>query len=170
MKFLPSFTAALIAVFTSGCFSGTGEGKFSGTWLCTHKFSDYPRCSLKFRNNQEIFVENVLDEPFTVKYKKVENDYSHLDLTNSEKIEFEHEYKDTRPNGNIVDRTLNMGLLYHEEDGLPIISVMGFEFDGRGIIVLEELLPEDRLVDGFKSKLAHRLNDRPAGSTMRRME
>ena len=47
---------------------------------------------------------------------------------------------------------------------------MGFEFDGRGIVVLEELLPEDRLVDGFKSKLAHRLNDRPAGSTMRSME
>ena len=63
-----------------------------------------------------------------------------------------------------------MELLYHEEDGLPIISVMGFEFDGRGIVVLEELLPEDRLVDGFKSKLAHRLNDRPAGSTMRSME
>ncbi|MBO4793776.1 MAG: hypothetical protein J5556_04325, partial [Deltaproteobacteria bacterium] len=82
-------------------------------------------------------------------------------------ISFEYSYKVKRGNGRIVERKATPEFLFHVENGRPILSQKEFEYDGRGPILLEEFLREEDFVDGFRSELKHRMNDRPAPSMMK---
>ncbi|MBQ7528953.1 hypothetical protein IJT10_03505, partial [bacterium] len=74
-------------------------------------------------------------------------------------ISFEYTHNVKRANDRIVERTEYVDLLYHTEDGRPILSEKGFEHDGRGFIIMGEYLRQDKdFVDGFEYKLKKKLN------------
>ncbi len=173
MKFLITLISTILCFFNIGDDSINAQ-KFKGTWICTTKYGDYPRTTLHFSANKTLRIENFLDEPFTVTYKIITDDeedgYHFLGLQQHSTIAFNHEYKITKPSGTVVDSELSMKMILHEEEGRPIISLMGFEYDGRGIIVMQEFLLKDQFEDNFRSSLAKKLNDRPRIDSMRKLE
>lgn len=63
-------------------------------------------------------------------------------------------------------------LIYHEQeiDGnkVPIISVVEFEYDGRGPVIFGEFVKAENagfMPENFESELKHKYNDRDAGSS-----
>ncbi|MBO4317353.1 MAG: hypothetical protein J5855_03630 [Mailhella sp.] len=136
------------------------SGKLDGTWIETVQAGDAPRAVLHFEGKKLRF-ENLYGAGGTAEYKVIEK------RAGSIRIRFEFSYEITKPSGRVVTHEAAPEFLYHEEDGKPVLSEMGFEYDGRGQVVLSEYLREDDLTDGFRSELCRRLNDRPAPSAAR---
>ena len=160
MKLFSIFAAALFSVFPLSAMAGFVSSKLNGTWIETEQVKGNPRTVLHFEGRKLRF-ENLFDQSAIVEYRVTEknaNDFS---------ISFEYSYKVKRGNGRIVERTATPEFLFHVENGRPILSQKEFEYDGRGPILLGEFLREEDFIDGFRSELKHRLNDRPIPSMMK---
>ncbi len=125
-----------------------------GTWMETVQFNDHPRTVLHFKGRKLRF-ENMFETSDTVEYKVIEK------KADTFKIMFEYRYKLKKPSGRVVEHDAAPEYLYHVENGRPILSEIGFEYDGRGTIVMSEYLRKEDFIDGFRSELQHKLNDRP---------
>ena len=136
------------------------SGRLEGTWIETTQVRETPRAVMHFKGRKLRF-ENMFDDSGTVKYKVTEKHGGEFCIS------FEHRHNVRRANGNIVERVEEPEFLYHVENGRPILSEKGFEYDGRGPIIMSEYLREEDFIDGFRSELKHRLNDRPTPSMMK---
>ena len=135
------------------------SAKLKGTWIQTVQFRDSPRALLTFEGKNVRF-ENLSAKSGSAEYKVTKKNDDGFSIT------FEYSYKVKRGNGHIVEYTDRPELFFHVENGRPILSEMIFECDGRGQIIMNEYLRRDDFVDGFRSELCHKLNDRPAVPTM----
>ena len=127
--------------------------KLAGTWLETEQIRDCPRTVLRFEG-KKLHFEHMFDTSATVKYKVIDKTRDKFTVT------FDFTYKYTKPNGDIVDLEAAPELIYHVENGRPILSETAFEHDGRGTIIMREFLREKEFEDGFVSELKKKLNDR----------
>ncbi len=135
--------------------------KLDGTWIETEQFKDHPRAVLHFKGRNLRF-ENMFGTSDTVEYKVMEKKADNF------RIMFEYRYELKKPSGRIVEHDVAPEYLYHEENGRPILSEIGFEYDGRGSIVMSEYLRKEDFIDGFRSELLHKLNDRSAPPMMKK--
>ena len=126
--------------------------KLAGTWIETEQTGDSPRAILKFEG-KKLHFEHLFGTSATVKYKVIDKNRDKFTVT------FDFTYKYTKPNGDIVDYEKTPELIYHVENGRPILSEKGFEHDGRGTIIMREFLREKDFADGFRSELKKKLND-----------
>ncbi len=143
--------------------SGTSNAesdKLQGVWISTTSYNDIPPVTLTFQPNNQLKVENYHEHPIKVHYSIDYKQYEHLNIPESFAVSFEYSYKAKRGNGSVVDQKIGEVMLYHEENGQPILSTMVIELDGRGLIILREYLPKDKFKENFTSNLAHKLNDR----------
>ena len=154
MKFASSalaFAAALLA----GCSALTG------TWIETEQAGNSPRVVLHFEGKALRF-ENLFGDTGTVPYQVKKRDSTGTTIS----VEYTHMVK--KPGGRMVKREEYREFLLHTENGRPILSEKDFEADGRGDIIMSEYLREEDFIDGFRSELKRKLNDRPVPSMMRR--
>ena len=155
MKLFSITAAALLSMLPLAAFAGSLSGRLEGTWIETEQVKGNPRVILSFKGN-EVHFENMYDASATVPYSVTREKDGAFTIT------FEYRYKVRRGNGRIVERCERPELLYHVENGRPILSEKEFEYDGRGPIIMSEYLREEDFVDGFISVLKHKLNARPA--------
>ncbi|MDO5295485.1 MAG: hypothetical protein Q4F00_02425 [bacterium] len=128
------------------------SGKLAGTWLETEQIRDCPRTVLRFEG-KKLHFEHMFGTSATVKYKVIDKNRDKFTVT------FDFTYKYTKPNGNIVNLEAKPELIYHVENGRPILSETAFEHDGRGTVIMREFLREKEFEDGFVSELKKKLND-----------
>ena len=166
MKVFSMIAAALLSIVsgagTPSPDAGSGKAdkeaddvsaRLKGEWLNTVKYENSPRSVLRFEGNKvnfELFGRKGSAE-YKVTEKKAADKFS---------ITFAYSYKVKRGNGRIVEYTDRPELMFHVENGRPILSETVFEFDGRGLIIMGEYLRKEDFVDGFHSELSHQLNDR----------
>ncbi len=167
MKVFSMIAAALLSIVsgaggTASPDAGSGKAdkeaddvsaRLKGEWLNTVKYENSPRSVLRFEGNKvnfELFGRTGSAE-YKVTEKKAADRFS---------ITFAYSYKVKRGNGRIVEYTDRPELMFHVENGRPILSETVFEFDGRGLIIMGEYLRKEDFVDGFHSELSHQLNDR----------
>ncbi len=160
MRLLRMIAAVLLPLVPAAALAAPADGRLEGTWIGTEQFRDCPRAVLHFRGG-ELRFENFYDKPATVRYEVRDEKGGEFTVT------FEYRYKVLRGNGRIVERREQPEFLYHVEDGRPVLSRKEFEYDGRGPILMDEFLREQDFVDGFRSELKHRMNDRPAPPMMK---
>lgn len=166
MKILAALTAAAAALAGTACADTGNEAalaRLSGTWIETVQYNkDLPRTELEFSGGR-VTLSNYYAEPITedVQISKAAPDLS------SFHVSYVHRYKVKKPNGRIVEYTDQPDILYHEENGRPILSIMIFEYDGRGEIVGSEYIRKEDFTDGFESDLRKKRNRR-TGSSMYR--
>lgn len=160
MKILAALAAAMLFMLPAAVgadeLSDKLQDKLRGVWLAARQFEGSPRTELHFTGNQ-VRIENCFEKPVTVKYKFIEKNADDFTIT------FEHCYKVLRGNGRYVDSKTVFELLYHVEDGRPILSERVFEYDGRGLIIWQEYLRKEDFnesLNGFESKLKQKLNSR----------
>ncbi len=160
MKIFCILAATLISMLPTSSIADSISDKLDGTWIETEKIKDYPRTILHFKGKKLRF-ENLFGNSATVDYKIMDKKKEEFTVT------FEYRYKVKRGNGRIVEHMVSPEFLYHVENGRPILSEKEFEYDGRGPIIMNEYLKEKDFIDGFRSVLQHRLNDRSAPSMMK---
>ena len=158
MKFFSILAAALLSMIPASAMADSITEKLDGTWIETVQLENYPRTILHF-SGRKLRVENMYENEITVEYAVTD------EKTDEFTVSFEYRYKVKRGNGRIVEHRDAPDFLFHMENGRPILSQMAVEDDGRGLIILNEFLPEKDFIDGFTSALKHRLNDRPAPPT-----
>lgn len=129
------------------------SGKLDGTWIEAEQIKGNPRVALHFKGNSVTF-ENLYDKALTVKYTVSERTFDDFTIT----VEYKHDIQ--KPNGRVVEHEFSHEFLYHVENGRPILSEKGFEYDGRGSIILSEYLRKENFEDGFKSELKRKYNSK----------
>ena len=133
--------------------------RLDGTWVEAVQIKDSPRSVLHFKG-RKVRLENVFGEP------SLELDCRFKEEQGGKfTVSFQWRHKVTRGNGRVVEHTEGMDLLYHEEDGRPILSEQVIELDGRGLVIFSEFLRKEDFADGFTSKLRQKLNSRKAPPT-----
>jgi len=160
MRLFSILAAAMFSVLPAVAMADDISDKLDGTWIETVQIENYPRIVLHF-NGRNLRVENMFDKEVTVEYAVTDKKAGEFTIS------FEYRYKVRRGNGQIVERRAAPGFLFHMENGRPILSETVIELDGRGLIIMDEFLREKDFIDGFKSELKHRLNDRPIPSMMK---
>ena len=160
MKLFSILAAVLFAMLPFPAMADSVSDRLDGTWIETEQIKDYPRTVLHFEGRKLRF-EHLFGQSATVEYRVTEKNANDFIVT------FEYSYKVKRGNGRIVERRETPEFLFHVENGRPILSEKEFEYDGRGPIIMNEFLREEDFVDGFKSELKHKLNDRPVPSMMK---
>ena len=160
MKLFSVLAAVLFAMLPLSAMADSVSDRLDGTWIETEQINDYPRTVLHFKGRKLRF-ENLFGQSATVEYRVTEKNANDFIVT------FEYSYKVKRGNGRIVEHRMMPEFLFHVENGRPILSEKEFEYDGRGPIIMNEFLREEDFVDGFKSELKHKLNDRPVPSMMK---
>ena len=149
------FALAFAAALLAGCSTLTG------TWVATEQAGNFPRTVLHFKGKTLRF-ENLFGASDTVPYQVKKKDSTGTTIS----VEYTHMVK--RPNDRMVKRDEYREFLLHTENGRLILSEKDFEADGRGDIIMSEFLREEDFIDGFRSELKRKLNDRPAPSMMLR--
>ena len=150
--------AAVIAAGSALTPAGASEDdalvqKLTGSWTDTRQFRDEPRSAMLFKGKQ-VTLKNFIA-------KDVTTDYRISDITKDGfTVSFEFTHKVKRGNGRIIDRREIFEFLWHEDQGHPVLSARGFEYDGRGAIILEEFMRDEELIDGYESLLKKELNNR----------
>jgi hypothetical protein len=158
MKIFSILAAVILFMLPASAMADSISDKLDGTWIETVQLENYPRTILHF-NGRELRVENMYDNEITVEYAVTDKKVDEFTVS------FEYRYMVKRGNGCIVEYRDAPDFLFHMENGRPILSQTAIELDGRGLIILNEFLPEKDFIDGFTSALKHRLNDRPAPPT-----
>jgi len=154
MKLYNFLVAGLLFILPLPAVADDITEKLDGTWIETEQImDDYPRTILNFKE-KGLHFENMYGTSATVEYKATEKKADEFTIS------FEFRYKVKQGNGRIVERCERPELLFHEENGRPVISEKGFEFDGRGPIIMREYLRKEDFIDGFTSELKYKLNDR----------
>ena len=173
MKVFSMIAAALLSIVSGAggqASPDAGSGKsdkeaddvsarLKGEWLNTVKYENSPRSVLRFEGNKVNF--ELFGRTGSAEYKVTEKKSA-----DSFTIKFEYSYKEKRGNGRIVEYTDRPELMFHVENGRPVLSETMFECDGRGLIIMGESLRKENFVDGFQSELRHRLNDQTPIPTM----
>jgi len=154
MRLFNILAAAMFSVLPAAAMADDISGKLDGTWIETVQIENYPRVILHF-DGRKLRVENMFDKEITVEYAVTDKKADEFTIS------FEYRYKVKRGNGQIVEHRAAPDFLFHMENGRPILSETVIELDGRGLIIMDEFLREKDFIDGFKSELKHRLNDRP---------
>ncbi len=160
MKLLSAFTALLCAFFNHGVLADSCAGKLAGTWIEAgmNSESNTEGLILEFTGNREITINNLLENPVTVRYEIPERPYMKRPEKGAFSITYTHRYK-KMSSGILISTSFTQELYYHEENGLPILSETNFEHDGCGLMITSEYLPKDRYVKGFTSELSKKIND-----------
>ena len=143
MNKLTLITAAMLTILPAAGLAGEPDDLLKGIWIDTVSYKDMPRTELHFGDNSTVKIVNL------------------------EKFQYSHQV--VKPNGREVKFTEYFELLYHEDDGFPVLSQEIMEFDGRGIIIMTEYMKKDALIDNFSSALKKRLNGRKPVSSYREM-
>ncbi len=147
-EFWSSIVAALL-------FFVPVSGKLDGTWIETQQVPGNSRVVLRF-HGRRLTAENMLGhKEFTVSYSVKERQEINKFI-----VTFDFTHKVVKPSGSIVEFEKSPELKFYIENGTPILSELGFEHDGRGVIVMSEYLREKDFKDGFESELKKRLNNR----------
>ncbi len=146
MFILETLFAAMLSLFPV-------SDKLAGTWTETVQVNDCPRAVLRFEG-KKLHFEHYFDTSATVNYRIINKKRDQFTVT------FDFTYKFKKPSGDIIDLEETPELIYHVENGRPILSETAFEHDGRGTIIMREFLREKEFEDGFQSELKRKLNDR----------
>ena len=163
MNKLTLITAAMLTILPAAGLAGEPDDLLKGIWIDTVSYKDMPRTELHFGDNSTIKIVNLEKDPVTVTYTVddlIDNQY---------RVKFQYSHQVVKPNGREVTFTEYFELLYHEDDGFPVLSQEIMEFDGRGIIIMTEYMKKDALIDNFSSALKKRLNGRKPVSSYREM-
>lgn len=155
------FSGILAAVIAAGSALAPAEAseedtlfqKLDGAWTDTKQYQDEPRSAMLFKG-KKVTLKNFIA-------KDVTTDCRISDITNDGfTVSFEFTHKVKRGNGRIIDRREIFEFLWHEDQGHPVLSARGFEYDGRGAIILEEFMRDEELINGYESQLKKELNSR----------
>lgn len=150
-------TAALLCQLGFACDQGTCLEKLQGAWILSYHMNNFPpRPALEFKDNR-VTITHAQEDPVTVDYKisSAGNDIF--------TISWEYTYPYVRANGDTVDLEQWVEIIYHEENGRPVLSEKTFEHDGRGDIICTEYLRKESFQEGFLSELAMKMNSKDPG-------
>ncbi|MBQ7501180.1 hypothetical protein IJT93_00495 [bacterium] len=152
MKIIGISAAAILLLIIVAAARADGiSRRLGGTWLETVHSENTPGGSLHFCGNK-VRYENYNSGSGEAKYKITDKNKDGFTVT------FDYTRRLERPSGEIEDREETAELLYHTENGRPILSEKGFEHGGRGPVIISEFLREDSFAEGFESELRKKLN------------
>ena len=145
--------ATIMSLFSPALYASHYNDLLEGNWVVTSIYNkEIPRAELHFKGNQ-VEIVNVEEKPITTEYT-----IKDIQLTKFV-VNFEYSHDVTRGNGRVVTYTEHYDLLFHIDGGHFILSNQGFEYDGRGPIIMEEYMKKEELIDGYQSELSQKLNN-----------
>lgn len=154
---LAAGAAALLSTLGFTCGQEPCREKLQGTWILSYHMNNFPpRPALEFKDGM-VTITHTKEDPVTVNYK----------ISSAGKdtftISWEYTYPYVKANGNTVDLEQWVEIIYHEENGRPVLSEKTFEHDGRGDIICTEYLRQETFQEGFLSELAMKMNSKDPG-------